>query len=81
MVQHAGNVSQRAVDRGDPQVGRSRIEHHCEGLDRSAQSDLPVILGIKVVLQGLWSRGVAGWESQVVLQGLISHQQVLRAPS
>lgn len=42
----AGDVQQRAVDRGDPQVGGARVEHHGEDLRRRAQPDLAVVLGL-----------------------------------
>jgi len=43
----ACDVQQGAVNGGHPQVGRTRVKHHGEGLGRRAQTNLTIILSLR----------------------------------
>lgn len=42
----AGQIPERAVNRGYPEVRGASVEHHSEVLWRGANADLPKILGL-----------------------------------
>lgn len=43
----AGQIEERAVNGGDPEVRRARVKQHSEVLRRGADADLPIVLGLR----------------------------------
>lgn len=61
----AGNVQQGAVNGRHPEIGRTSVKHHAEGLRRGSQGDVAIVLCLVKTQEGsddhtdLW-RGLTG---------------------
>ena len=43
----AGQIKEGAVNGGDPEVGGARVKQHAEVLRRGANTDHPIVLGLR----------------------------------
>lgn len=43
----AGEIEERTVNGGDPEVRRARVKQHSEVLRRGADADVPIVLSLR----------------------------------
>lgn len=56
----AGNVQQGAVNGRHPEIGRTSVKHHAEGLRRGSQGDVAIVLCLVKHKKGLMTTQTCG---------------------